>query len=304
MSFKNMKSSSSSLTEKLQAQLKNVTSGGRNTDDRFWKPTKDQAGNAYAVIRFLPPAPSKDAEGGVEDVSYVRIYDHGFKGPGGKWYIEKSRSTIGEDDPVGAYNSMLWSQNTESGKKQASLQKRRTKFISNIYIVEDPANPANNGKVFLFSYGKKIFEKINDKMNPKFPGEEKINPYDLWTGANFKLKMTEVENYPNYDKSDFMEAAPLDKDDSKMEAVWNKQYPLLPFLDPSEFKSYDELTKKLNDVLGLQNTSNGTRKVSPKPVENDESEDDRNGDTPSDSETSGNDGDDEIAFFKSLAGNK
>jgi len=195
------------------------------------------------VIRFLP-----EPEG--EDVPFVRIWDHGFQGPGG-WYIENSLTTLGQKDPVSEYNSMLWNSGIESNKDIVRKQKRRLSFISNIYVVKDPAHPENEGKVFLYKYGKKIFDKLNETMNPQFEDESPMNPFDLWGGADFKLKIRNVEGYRNYDKSEFDESAPLLDDDEKLEGIWKSEYSLKEFVDPSNFKTYEELQAKLNRVLGL-----------------------------------------------------
>jgi len=241
------KTSGKSSLERLASDLNKIASNQQERksgdDDRFWKPEVDKAGNGYAVIRFLP-AP----EG--EDMPFVRIWDHGFQGPTGQWYIENSLTTIGKNDPVGEYNSKLWNSGIESDKEVARKQKRRLHFLSNIYVVEDPANPANNGKVFLFKYGKKIFDKLNELMNPQFQDEEAINPFDFWAGASFKLKIRNVEGYRNYDKSEFSKPAPLLKDDEELEGIWKKEYSLQEFLAPSNFKSYEELAAKLARVLG------------------------------------------------------
>ena len=225
-------------TEKLQTK-----SSWGGADGRLWKPEVDKAGNGYAVIRFLP-------EPSGEDLPWVRIFDHGFQGPGG-WYIENSLTTIGEKDPLGEYNSTLWNNGTDAGKDQARKQKRRLKYFSNIYVVKDPGNPANEGKVFLYQYGKKIWDKLNEAMNPEFEDEKAVNPFDLWEGADFKLKIRKVEGYRNYDKSDFDTAAPLLDDDDALEKVYNSVYSLQEFLDPKKFKTYAELESKLNRVLGL-----------------------------------------------------
>jgi len=195
---------------------------------------------------------------------FVRVWDHGFQGPSGKWYIEKSLTTIGQNDPVAEYNSELWAVSEDDNsptRKQARAQKRRLHFISNILVVRDPANPANEGKVFLYQYGKKIFDKLNDLMNPQFDDETPVNPFDLWAGANFKLKIRKVEGYRNYDKSEFDSPSAIPGSDEDLEAIWNKEYGLQEFIDPKNFKSYDELKDKLNAVLGL--TPSGTASASP-----------------------------------------
>lgn len=211
-------------------------------DDRFWQPTVDKAGNGYAVIRFLA-APKG------EEMPWVRVWSHGFKGPTGKWYIENSLTTIGKPDPVSELNSELWDSGTEANKNIARDQKRRLSYIVNVLVIQDPSNPTNEGKVKLFKFGKKIFDKIKDSMQPEFPGEEPVNPFDFWKGANFKLKIRNVEGYRNYDKSEFEAPSPLADDDAKIEAIWTQQHSLVDFLDARHFKSYDELKKKLTDVL-------------------------------------------------------
>ena len=226
-------------TEKL-----NTKSGGwSGTDERIWKPEVDKSGNGYAVIRFLP-------EPSGEDLPWVRIFDHGFQGPGG-WYIENSLTSIGEKDPLGEYNSQLWNNGTDAGKEQARKQKRRLKYYANIYVVKDPSNPQNEGKVFLYQFGKKIWDKINEAMNPEFEDETPVNPFDFWEGADFKLKIRNVEGYRNYDKSEFDSPSALLDDDDALEKVYNSLYSLQEFLDPKNFKSYAELETKLNRVLGL-----------------------------------------------------
>ena len=248
-SFGALKRNKAENFDKLTASLNklNSKSSGPGPDERFWKPEVDKAGNGYAVIRFLP-----ESEG--EDVPFVRKWDHGFQGPGG-WYIEDSLTTLGQKDPVSEYNSMLWNSGIESNKDKARKQKRRLSFVSNIYVVKDPSNPENEGKVFLYKYGKKIFDKLNESMNPQFEDESPINPFDLWEGASFILKIRNVDGYRNYDKSVFGEAGPLLADDSKLEGIWNSEYKLQEFSDPSKFKTYDELKQKLDKVLALSGGS-------------------------------------------------
>ena len=243
VNFADLKKNRTDSFSKLNDQLQKLNQGYNNDDGNFWKPEVDKAGNGYAVLRFLP------APGG-EDMPFVRIYDHGFQGPGG-WYIENSLTTLGQDDPVSEYNTQLWNSGIESNKEIVRKQKRRLSYISNVYVVSDPANPQNEGKVFLYKYGKKIFEKLNDLMNPKYPGETAVNPFDLWEGANFQLKIRNYEGYRNYDKSEFASPAPLMKDDAAMEEVWNSQHSLKELVDPKNFKSYVELKAKLYKVLAL-----------------------------------------------------
>lgn len=244
--------SGKSSLEKLSGELAKMnTQGESGGDDRFWYPNVDKAGNGYAVIRFLP-AP------GEEDVPFVRVFSHGFKGPTGQWYIEDSLTTIGKNDPVGEMNSRLWNESSDDnspGRKQARAQKRKLGYICNIYIIQDQLNPENNGKVKLFKFGKKIFDKLNEAMNPQFADEEPMNPFCLWTGASFKLKIRNVEGYRNYDKSEFASPGPMFEDDKEMEAVWKQEHSLKTFVDPSKFKSYEELKTKLHRVLGIDENS-------------------------------------------------
>lgn len=251
-SFGALKRNKAENFDKLTASLNklNSKSSGPGPDDRFWKPEVDKAGNGYAVIRFLP-----ESEG--EDVPFVRKWDHGFQGPGG-WYIEDSLTTLGQKDPVSEYNSMLWNSGIESNKDKARKQKRRLSFVSNIYVVKDPSNPDNEGKVFLYKYGKKIFDKLNESMNPQFEDESPINPFDLWEGADFKLKIRNVEGFRNYDKSELDVSAPLFDDDEELEKVWKSQHSLLEFTNPTNFKTYEELQTKLNRVLGLDGAAPST----------------------------------------------
>lgn len=243
-SFAAMKESRQTQIEKLSSEVNKLQgSGAPQGDDRFWKPEVDKSGNGHAIIRFLP-APNN------EDVPFVRVFDHGFQGPGG-WFIEKSLTTLGQNDPVSEYNTTLWNSGVESSKDQARKQKRRLSFVSNIYVVKDPTNPHNEGKVFLYKFGKKIFDKLNDQMNPEFEDEKAVNPFDLWEGTSFRLKMRNVEGFRNYDKSEFDSPAPLLDDDAKLEEVWKGQYSLQEQIDPSQFKSYDELKSRLYRVLAL-----------------------------------------------------
>ena len=237
-------------------KIANPTNEKRGDDDRFWKPSVDKAGNGQAVLRFLP-APAG------EELPWVRVFDHGFQGPTGKWYIENSLTTINKPDPVGELNSELWNSGIEANKEIARKQKRRLSYISNVLVVRDPANPENEGKVFLYKYGKKIFDKIKDVMQPTFEDEKPVNPFDLWEGANFKLRIRQVEGYRNYDKSEFDGPAPLSDDDAELERIWKQSHSLAAFLDPSNFKSYDELKAKLNAVLGSGTRVPTAEKVSP-----------------------------------------
>jgi hypothetical protein len=246
MSFAQLKKNRSKSLENLSQQLEKMTSKGYSDPDKekYWNITRDAAGNGFAIIRFLPAT-----EG--EDIPFIPIWDHAFKGPGG-WYIEKSLTTLKQDDPVSKYNGQLWNSGNEKDKEQARKQKRRLKYHSNILVIKDPANPENEGKVFLFAYGKKIFDKLNDMMNPQFEDETPVNPFDFWEGANFRLKIREVEGYPNYDKSEFDSPSALfDGDDEKLEGVYAQIHRLQELHDPKNFKSYEELEARLHKALGI-----------------------------------------------------
>ena len=245
--FNTLKKTSTSSLSKLNDELSKLASPSTKPqeDDRFWRPEVDKAGNGYAVIRFLPQPPG-------EDVPFVRLFDHAFKGAGGQWLIDGCLTTVGEKCPVCEHNSALWATGTKENQNQVRNQKRKLSFVSNVYIVKDPAHPENEGKVKLFKFGKKIFDKLNAAMNPEFEDENPLNPFDLWTGANFKLKIRKVEGYQNYDKSEFESPSALFDDDDEMEQVWKKEHALQSFLARSNFKSYDDIKKRLNSVLGLE----------------------------------------------------
>jgi len=248
MSFADLKKQSKlgSLTAKLVKEVEKMNTTSGPGDDRVWKLDVDKSGNGYAVIRFLP-APNG------EDLPFVKLYSHAFQGPGG-WYIENSLTTMGQKDPVSELNSELWNNGTDAGKELARKQKRKLTYVSNVYVVKDPANPANEGRVFLFKYGKKIFDKLTAAMQPEFEDEEAIDPFDFWQGANFKLKAKNVAGYRNYDSSEFAKSAPLLDDDDAMEAVWKKQFSLAELVAADQFKTYDELKKRLDYVLGNKGT--------------------------------------------------
>lgn len=250
-SFSNLKRSSGSSLEKLSKAVEAMSSSNySNDDDKYWKCELDKSSNGYAIIRFLP-SPPQDGDDGLP---WVKYYDHGFQGPGG-WYIEKSLTSIGQDDPMSQYNTELWNSGIEANKEQARKQKRRLHYVSNIYVVKDPKHPENEGKVFLFKFGKKIFEKITQAMNPQFEDDKAIDPFDFWNGANFKLKIRKVDGYQNYDLSEFDSPAPLFDDDDKMEELWNKEHSLKELLEPKNFKTYAELKAKLDRVLGITSAS-------------------------------------------------
>ena len=290
-----MKAARDTSISKLLAAAEKAGGGNEKksyVDDRKWKPTVDKAGNGYAVLRFLPAA-----EG--QDVPWVRYWDHGFKGPTGRWYIEKSLTSIGKDDPVSELNSQLWNSGIEEDKNIARQRKRRLHYVSNVYVVSDPSNPENEGKVFLFEYGKKIFDKIMDVMNPGFEDETPINPFDFWGGADFKLKIRQVEGYRNYDKSEFSQVSEFQGgEDARLEAVYNSLHDLSEFVNPDNYKSYAELQKKLYEVIGesvVQSTLSTAEQV-----ELDEVVEPPSVETVVDSKPQ-EEGDDAMSFFAKLA---
>jgi len=236
------------ILDKLLAQVQQdeKPSGGEKksyVDDRLWKPVVDKGGNGYAVIRFLP-APEGDSE-----MPWVRVWNHAFQGPTGQWFIENSLTTINQTCPISEMNSQLWNSGVESDKEIARKQKRKLQYYANIYVVEDAANPENNGKVMLYKFGKKIFDKLMEAMQPEFPDDPQINPFDMWEGANFKLKIRKVDGYWNYDKSEFDSKSQLKSTDDELEAIYKKTHSLNDFIAPSNFKTYDELKTRLDAVL-------------------------------------------------------
>jgi len=243
---------STDLLDRLAKELDKMNSNTteRTEDTRFWQPEVDKSGNGMAVIRFLPP-PAVDGD---DSLPWVRLFSHGFKGPSGKWYIENSLTTLNQKDPVSEYNTKLWNESDDDNspqRKQVRSQKRKLVYISNIYVISDPKHPENEGKVFLFKFGKKIFDKISMLMDPEFEGDTPVNPFDFWKGANFKMRIRNVEGYRNYDQSTFDSPTPLLNDDTKLEEIWKSQYSLKELVASDKFKSYDDLKKRLNDVLEL-----------------------------------------------------
>lgn len=300
VNFADLKKSRTDSFSKLNDQLKTMGNNYSNNDDgKYWKPEVDKAGNGFAILRFLP-APAG------EDTPFVRMYDHGFQGPGG-WYIENSLTTIGQEDPVSEYNTTLWNSGVESNKEIVRKQKRRLSYTSNVYVVKDPSNPHNEGKVFLYKYGKKIFEKLNDLMNPQYPGEVPVNPFDFWEGADFQLKIRNYEGYRNYDKSEFSNPAPLLSDDAALEEVWKTEHSLKELVESKNFKTYAELKAKLYKVLALDGRSFASTTSA---AENDKQEMDfapnfKERSAPVAEQRSSpalaSDDDDDMAFFKNLA---
>jgi hypothetical protein len=249
----------SSSLDKLRAAMETASpaDGGKQksfSDDTMWKPELDKTGNGYAVVRFLPTP-----EG--EEMPWVSYFDHGFQGPGG-WYIEKSLTTINKQDPVSEYNTQLWNTGIEANKDIARKQKRRLHYVSNVYVVSDPKNPANEGKVFKYRFGKKIFEALKEAISPAFEDEKAINPFDLrGEGANFKIKIRKVDGYWNYDKSEFSDTAPLFDDENKLSGIYTQLHSLSGIIAPSEFKTYEELKEKLQRVLGSAGTTSTAESI-------------------------------------------
>ena len=294
MDFAQLKQSRSNFDKLTKALEQNLNPEDKSTsnkyqDDRIWKPELDKTGNGYAVIRFLPATDK-------EDMPWVRVWSHAFQGPGG-WYIENSLTTLGRKDPVSEENTRLWNTGVDSDKDIARKRKRKLSYYSNIYVVSDPKHPENEGKVFLFKFGKKIFDKITEAMKPEFEDEKPINPFDFWEGANFKLKIRKVDGYWNYDKSEFEPVSRLKPTDDEIDKIWKSQYALKAFIDPSNFKSYDELKEKLNKVLTGTRSTESVEDIDLPPVSND---------IPTSSngavekEESSNDGDD-LSYFSKLA---
>jgi len=296
MSFENLKRNRSSSIEALTKAAESVNTQPQQSyvDDRFWKPTVDKAGNGYAVIRFLP-APSG------EELPWVRFWDHGFQGPGGLWYIENSLTSIGQTDPVSEMNTVLWNSGRDEDKKVARDRKRRLHYVSNIMVVSDPGNPANEGKVFLYKFGKKIFDKIMDVMQPQFADEAPVNPFDFWEGAEFKLKIRKVDGWVNYDKSEFSSPSALSSDDKSLERIYNNLHSLQAFLNPKNYKSYDELKNRLNKVLGNSAVMTTAESISIDRSEPEPRIGNISNPSPSSSDDDEDDGDDTLSYFRKLA---
>jgi hypothetical protein len=292
-SFANLKRNSSSF-EKLTKAIENTQStaeAGSRDDTRFWQPEVDKAGNGMAVIRFLP-APSVDGD---DALPWVRVFSHGFQGPGG-WLIDNCLTTVGEKCPVCEHNSVLWNSGIEANKEIVRKQKRKLNYIANVLIVSDPKHPENEGQVKLFKFGKKIFDKITEAMNPDFEDETPVNPFDLWEGANFKLKIRNVEGYRNYDKSEFdKKEALFDGDDEKLEKLWKSEYSLKDFTDKKHFKSFDQLKGRLDKVLGFQGSITSVKSKADDDVVSQFADDDILNKKTSIAE------DDDLDYFKSLA---
>ena len=294
MSFANLKRQSGNLDKLSKAieALSTSSEGGSEKSDNYWRPEVDKSGNGMATIRFLP-ASEKDGEDGLP---WVKIFSHGFQGPGG-WLIDNCLTTKNQQCPVCEHNSTLWNSGIEANKDVVRKQKRKLNYIANVYIVSDPKHPENEGKIKLFKFGKKIFDKINEAMNPQFEDEKAVNPFDLWSGANFKLKIRNVEGYRNYDKSEFASSAPLLDNDEKLEAVWKKEHSLKGFVAPENFKSYDELKARLDKVLGVDGSAPAPRTT----VEQAKASAPRKAFVSEDSGADTSTVDDDLAYFSKLA---
>jgi len=289
MSFQDLKRSKGNTIAKLVSAASGESTPEKKSyvDERIWKPTVDKAGNGYAVLRFLPPA-----EG--NDLPWVRYWDHGFKGPTGQWYIEKSLTSIGQQDPVSEANSKLWNSGDDRDKEIARERKRRLHYVSNVLVESDPSNPANEGQVFLFVYGKKIYDKIMDVMQPAFADEDPINPFDFWEGASFKLKIRNVEGYRNYDKSEFASPSALSDSDDELEEIYDRIFDINEFSDPDNYKTYAELEARLNMVLGVTSDAAPVHQVTEAPVM-------KQAPAPVVAETAEADEDDTMSYFAKLA---
>lgn len=257
-SFANLKRNRSSmdkLTKAIEASTQSNSEAGSKDDTRMWQPSVDKSGNGMAVIRFLP-APAVDGD---DALPWVRVFSHGFQGPGG-WYIDNCLTTLNEKCPVCEHNNTLWNSGIEANKDVARKQKRKLSYIANILVVSDPSNPENEGQIKLFKFGKKIFDKITEAMNPEFADESPVNPFDMWEGANFKLKIRNVEGYRNYDKSEFADkSALLEGDDAKLEELWKKEFSLKEFTEKKQFKPYDQLKSRLDKVLGFEGVASSIK---------------------------------------------
>ena len=284
---------------KLVEAAQDAAGGNTNTrqeDENLWKPTVDKAGNGFAIIRFLPSE---------SEVPWVRYWDHGFKGPTGKWYIEKSLTSIGQQDPLGEHNAKLWNTGNEEDRETVRKQKRRLHYVVNILVISDPSAPQNEGRVFKYQFGKKIFDKIQDLMQPQFPGETPVDPFDVWEGADFQLKIRNYEGYRNYDKSEFKSPSPLfDGDEVQLQAVLNQLHDITEYVDPANYKTYDQLQTKLYEVLGMNMGQTAPRTVKEEvavdTVDNTPPWDPEP--APATAETAGDDGDDDaMSYFQKLA---
>ena len=300
-SFANLKRNRNSF-EKLTKAIETTTQSSESSSEdlRFWQPSVDKSGNGMAVIRFLPAA-SVDGD---DALPWVRIFSHGFQGPGG-WFIDNCLTTVNEKCPVCEHNNKLWNSGIEANKEVARKQKRKLTYIANILVISDPSNPENEGTIRLYKFGKKIFDKITEAMNPEFADETPVNPFDMWEGANFKLKIRNVEGYRNYDKSEFADKSALfDGDDDKLESLWKKEHSLKEFTESSKFKPYDQLKQRLDKALGLAAVAPMTRAESADvgfSEDNDPPFDGPYVNKDSTLTVNASEDDDDLGYFKSLA---
>lgn len=246
--FSQLKKQSSlgSQTEKLLKKLEESASYGTDIQNVF-KLETDKMGNGRAVIRFLP-APKG------EDDPFIKLYNHGFQN-NGKWFIENCPTTLGRQCELCSRNSELWNSGVDANKEIARSRKRKLNYYSNILVINNPANPDLEGQVMLFRYGAKIFDKIKSAMKPEFEEDAAIDPFDFWTGADFRLRVKQVAGYPNYDDSTFCSMSVLNGDDEKLQEIWEKEYSLQELISPDKFKSDEEFTKRLDFVLGNKQTT-------------------------------------------------
>ena len=290
--LKKSKSNFDTLTKQLEKTIDQPDKKNKYQDDRLWKPELDKSGNGFAIIRFLPAI-----EG--EDMPWQRVWHHAFQGPGGQWYIENSLTTLNKKDPVSEENTRLWNTGVESDKDIARKRKRKLQYYSNILVVSDPKHPENDGKIFLYKFGKKIFDKITEAMNPAFEDEKATNPFDFWEGANFKLKIRKVDGFWNYDKSEFEQISKVKTTDDEIDKIWKSQYALKPFVDPTSFKPYDELKEKLNKVLTGTRSTESVADIDLPPVANATPK--SNGDGSVEKAKSSSDSDESLSYFSKLA---
>lgn len=279
------------VARKQAADVLSTPPVGDKDDDRYWYPSVDKAGNGMAVIRFLPP-PAIDGNDGL---AWIRVFNHGFQAPGG-WLIDKCLTTLGQQCPVCDHNTILWNSGTEANKEIVRKQKRKLTYISNVYVISDPANPENEGKIKLFKYGKKIFDFINEAMNPPFPDMKPFVPFDFWRGANFKLRMRNVDGYRSYDKSEFETPGPMFEDDEKMKEIWTKEYSLAEIISPEKFNTFDKIKTRLDTVLGI-----GKVAPAPPPQQAPQQEASQRIDTPTPQSSTDTGGDKDLDYFRSLA---
>lgn len=292
MSFADYKKKSKlgSLTDKLVEKFNKMDeSSSKDDDSRIWTPKMGKSGTGEATIRFLPGGGGKDEE------AYIEVYSHAFTGTTGKWLIEKCPTTIGQPCPVCDENRTLWSNGKETvvrGNDDSPGRKRKLNYYSNVYIIDDPVNPENNGQVKLYKYGVKILDKIKMAIKPASKRKRPLEVFDMFMGADFNIVINKKGKYWNYDDSEFLDPEPLfDGDEDKLEEVYNSLYDLTELINPSTFKSKDELQARLDMVDGrtyqpkrvnpeleeeLEEEYNTAKSVSSSIISNDDDDDDTN----------------------------